>query len=685
MNYYEVSVKFNRKEGVFWSTDETLPFPDSKEDNEKRFYKNFCKEINEHFDMETDVRTDVYAYYANEGIVKFIFEADINEAHQGVVEKAIRTAFKDKYDQVEISTSKAKEITCESYYKLGKNAEKNDYIDDFDDEEIDVFRNDCHPYKIKEELISEKKYDLDELLLQAKETLVDETFIDEINRIYSTDNEKKYYGNPVHYLFTVTNRDSVGNMINLLGRALLVNKRLVGRRITKIGELEEHCYNEDEFEQTIARSAGNIVLLEMDGTYEDHGNYANSFHMVMEYINKLFKKYQRNTLFVFVKNLDHPGFADPLMEMIVENAQIIEIKEGGGSTEQAMEYIKRLACKDGQPVNEDELRKILSNRKFVKVGEAHELYNKCFSNALMYKVYKAYQSCPRVKIAEKKQLVAPYEELQKMIGLSEIKKVIDFIINNAKIQKIRSDKGIDNLGTSLHMVYTGNPGSAKTTVARLLAQILAKERIIDRADIVECGRADLVGKYVGWTAKTVKAKFKEAMGGVLFIDEAYSLVEHWEGSYGDEAINTIVQEMENHREDVIVIFAGYPEKMKDFLDRNEGLRSRISFHLDFPDYKSDELVQILKLMADQRGLILAPGVTDKCKEIFDDAVKQKDFGNGRFARNILEQAVMSQADRLAKEYKGKKISRTTLVRLKSEDFNATSYKHSDNKMKIGFA
>ena len=202
-----------------------------------------------------------------------------------------------------------------------------------------------------------------------------------------------------------------------------------------------------------------------------------------------------------------------------------------------------------------------------------------------------------------------------MVGLSEIKKIVDEIIDNAHIQKIRSEMGMDSYKTSLHMVFTGNPGSAKTTVARLIAQIFLKEEILDTGKYIECGRADLVGKYVGWTAKTVRSKFREAKGGILFIDEAYSLVDD-SNSFGDEAINTIVQEMENHRDDVIVIFAGYPDKMKDFLNKNEGLRSRIAFYLDFPDYNADELTEIIKLMADKKGYKLDKKIESTCHEIF---------------------------------------------------------------------
>lgn len=315
----------------------------------------------------------------------------------------------------------------------------------------------------------------------------------------------------------------------------------------------------------------------------------------------------------------------------------------------------------------------------------NEIYNKCFSNALMYRIYKAYKTCSYLKPDDRKKYSEPYEELQKMVGLTEIKKVADSIISNAKIQKLRSDKGMDTFKTSMHMVFTGNPGSAKTTVARLLGQILAKENVIDKADIVECGRSDLVGQYVGWTAREVRSRFKQAEGGILFIDEAYSLVDD-SHSFGDEAINTIVQEMESRRDDVIVIFAGYPDKMKEFLDKNEGLRSRIVFHLDFPDYNANEMVQILKLMVNQKGMTIEPGAIDRCEKIFERAVNHKDFGNGRFVRNLLEQAMLAQSSRLSNGNKGKNISRKALTSLVSEDFDVNVCKqYSEKKMKIGFS
>ena len=197
---------------------------------------------------------------------------------------------------------------------------------------------------------------------------------------------------------------------------------------------------------------------------------------------------------------------------------------------------------------------------------------------------------------------------------------------------------------------------------------------------VKCDRDEAFSIFF-WEAEKGKAR-----GGVLFIDEAYSLVDD-SNSFGDEAINTIVQEMENYRDDVIVIFAGYPEKMKEFLAKNEGLRSRIAFHLDFPDYKADELVGILKLMAEKKGYKLSNDIEAKCLNIFEMAVNQKEFGNGRFARNLLEQAMMAQSKRITKEYKGKKVSRKALSTLKVEDFevNVSKQLQKDTKYKIGFA
>jgi SpoVK/Ycf46/Vps4 family AAA+-type ATPase len=234
------------------------------------------------------------------------------------------------------------------------------------------------------------------------------------------------------------------------------------------------------------------------------------------------------------------------------------------------------------------------------------------------------------------------------------------------------------------MIFTGKPGSCKTTVARLLAKTLKEEGVLETGEFVECGRADLTARYVGWTDKTVRAKFRQANGGILFIDEAYSLVEE-DGYYGDEAINTIVQEMENHREDVIVIFAGYPDKMQRFLEKNEGLRSRIAFHVSFPDYNADELMRIFAKMLEDRGMKTTGAAKEKVLGYCKMVVTQENFGNGRFVRNLIEQAVMKQSSRLFDRYKGRVIPKDRLLMLETEDFEIENMIPSKQRTrKIGF-
>jgi len=238
------------------------------------------------------------------------------------------------------------------------------------------------------------------------------------------------------------------------------------------------------------------------------------------------------------------------------------------------------------------------------------------------------------------------EELSAMIGLTSAKSVINKALAAGKVKKLCMEKNIPNNNMSFHMVFTGNPGTAKTTVARLFARILKEERILATGNFIEAGRADLIGKYEGQTAPLVKKKFMEAQGGVLFIDEAYSLSDSHRNSFGDEAINTIVQEMENHRDDVIVIFAGYPKPMDEFLERNPGMKSRIAYHVDFEDYTVDELYEICKLMLKDRNLTATSDALIKLRENLEAGSKIPDYGNGRYVRQLLEDTVANRNTRI---------------------------------------
>ena len=240
------------------------------------------------------------------------------------------------------------------------------------------------------------------------------------------------------------------------------------------------------------------------------------------------------------------------------------------------------------------------------------------------------------------------KEFDEMVGLASAKNVLNKAIADFKMKKIYMDRGLSKETPSLHMVFSGNPGTAKTTAARLFAEILRDEKILPSGVFVEAGRADLISNHVGGTARLVKKKFRDAQGGVLFIDEAYSLCDDRENSFGDEAISTIVQEMENHRDDVIVIFAGYTDKMQAFLDRNPGMASRIAFNVKFEDYTTDELCDITKLMLSRKQMTLTDEAMEKLRDAYENASKDSSFGNGRFVRKMLEEAEMNLAERVLK-------------------------------------
>ena len=259
------------------------------------------------------------------------------------------------------------------------------------------------------------------------------------------------------------------------------------------------------------------------------------------------------------------------------------------------------------------------------------------------------------------------EKLSAMRGLGNVKAVLRRFIATRQLSKLREEKGLAPLAGSMHMCFMGNPGTAKTTVARLLADILAGRGLIKNRKVIECGRADVVGKYIGHTACLVKKKFDEADGGILFIDEAYALASDPDDhrDFGYEAVATIVQEMENRRGRVMVIFAGYAREMEQFLMMNPVMPSRIAEKVYFDDYSPMELMGILKDMAAEKDLTLSKGAIAAAAEKLTDAVKAPAFGNGRYVRSLLEKATGNMACRVMD--KNRHTERDLKV-LEAEDF-----------------
>jgi len=245
----------------------------------------------------------------------------------------------------------------------------------------------------------------------------------------------------------------------------------------------------------------------------------------------------------------------------------------------------------------------------------------------------------------------PYQELDELIGLGSVKKEVRSLANFVKVQKQREAQGLKTAKVSYHLVFYGSPGTGKTTVARIVGRIYKDLGVLKKGHTVETDRAGLVAKYMGQTAQQTDTVIQKALDGVLFIDEAYSLVpEGGNGQdYGQEAISTLLKRMEDYRDRLVVIIAGYKNEMQRFIDSNPGLQSRFNRYIDFPDYTGMELADIFKMYMKKNQYTLAPDAEAFLKEQFEYAVAHKDrnFGNARYARNVFEKTIQQQANRLA--------------------------------------
>ena len=568
-----------------------------------------------------------------------------------------------------------REITSSDLKAQLRKASRNDFIFDSDEIEIGLsIPSESKRGKTRtREIIADEDISEEEIISRCSSIALGADLRKEIERIFAKKNAS-FIGHPVHYAFISDDLDDAENGIRLLVSALHKAGRLRSRRIALLRTAKRFgvrvtekptldTLEMDNYYKTIP--GGTIVLVPDELDYEtetaDHG-ICNVDDIASELV-----EHRRDCLTILVFGKNNLRSLEKL-KSVLGNIRIVDIKEIPFDAAIAKDMLKAKA-------ESDNLDCFSSLLKIVDEGgdrtyypaDLTNIYNDWLDNHLcdeFFSQYKDFESCAGIAPEIKGDA---FRDLDGLIGLESAKKVVRQAIDFNSFQiKYHTDMKQDEK-PSRHMVFTGNPGTAKTTVARLFAQIMKDNHVLSKGDLIEVGRKDLVGKYVGWTARLVEEAFNKARGSVLFIDEAYSLVDDRTGMYGDEAINTIVQMMENRRDDTIVIFAGYPDKMKAFLERNPGLRSRIAFHVDFEDYDENALMDIFHLMADRGNLKLDFGVDSKVRGIVRQAICLKDFGNGRFIRNILEKARMAQASRIM-SMDEKDVDDETVCTLTVDDF-----------------
>lgn len=582
---------------------------------------------------------------------------------------------------------KETEITINSYQSLISIAEKNHFIKDEDEhfEKIGFDRliGRFNRYNYKETILFDNLSKKD-IKKEIKNLLCEDTLLPEIERIYTPQKVKTNFGHPVHYLIQTDDSDIKNTMLKLLLVALNKNERIKSKRYSEVNYGPLSNIPGEGLNALYKASYGGTVVINYYNEENEENEFANSGLGVIGELCSIMKNYKKNVLTI----LCLPRISEQIKNLFYEQldkVSIIELNQEVVYTSRARQYLTQMAKNNNIKPDKELLDKIANSNKGYLTTELNKYFDDWFDKYLKTNVYTQYANVVSSykKEAKIKAKGSAYQTLTEMIGLTEAKTVINKALDYYKAQKLFASKGMPLSKNSMHMVFTGNPGTAKTSVARLFAQICKDNGLLSVGDLFEVGRADLVGKYVGWTAQTVRKKFKMAKGSVLFIDEAYSLVDNKDGMFGDEAINTIVAEMENMREDIIVIFAGYPDKMKAFLQKNPGLRSRIAFHIPFADYSGEELLNILELMAKNKNLVLDNKIKDRLLPLINTSLKEKDFGNGRFVRNLLEKARMNQASRLL-SFDIDSISEEDIFTLTNEDFEMPSQKQHSNKSRIGF-
>lgn len=674
MIFYKVVGKLNNPETYENGTERNM---------EIRNYAYSCREKFESFYQKYDKQ--LYCFISEIKSDKVVIGCILQDKYMFDI------ALADFLNWLELKADRllTEEITLKAMVSLLRMAERTCFIEN-DTDVLDLFGLSClfnmrRSFRFSESLCKNDK-DKAQILEQADKLLSREVLIPEIERIFRGAKSDCVKGHPVHYVIESESKEFVNTALEIVLSSLYQNNRISNKRYCSFEVTNKTWFMDDDLDRLYQSCENGTMVLSYSLDDDGDGDYAsNSGAEIIVRLCEIMKKYRNKVLTVFC----FPKSCEKFKSIFYENlsdVSLVELSEQVVFEEKAKEYLTQLAKDDNLTADTALYNALEYDGRGYTSAELKREYNRWYDKKLKSEIYPQYSELENAgkKLSESKPKGSAYDELGRMIGLDRAKAVIKQALDFFKAQKIYKEKGLVLERPAMHMVFTGNPGTAKTTVARLFARILKENGVLSRGELFEVGRADLVGKYVGWTAQIVKEKFKAAKGSVLFIDEAYSLVDDRSGMYGDEAINTIVQEMENNREDTIVIFAGYTNEMERFLQRNPGLRSRIAFHIPFDDYTTPELCSITNLIAEKNGMKIADEATPRLEKIFDIARQRSDFGNGRYARNVIEKAQMKHAAALV-NMDIDAVKRDDIFTLRSEDFAFPECDSEKNTQMIGFA
>ena len=476
-------------------------------------------------------------------------------------------------------------------------------------------------FSVKEEEIKisesneEELIDIDNLYLDNESKNLLKQIIDYMDK-YSKKEESNYIN--FNIFLEGENEDTINKLTNLLSNKIKQN-HYTDKISSKIFSLYE--LNNKADINKIYQENGLILLKDLNSFLMQDENNKKMFFF--NFINNL--KNHKITILCGNKNdLDLFTSFDHRLNNYF-NFRIIEV----------MPSIQDIYNEISEKVSIDDSLKVTLLDYITKTNKEINNYPVYRDNLVNYLSF--HKKVPEIR--EAKTMDEVFMELDSLVGLTDIKKVLRDLVNLISL-KDKSDLNIASV--NLHMLFLGNPGTGKTTVARLLADILYNLGYIKENKLIEVSSKDLVAEYVGQTAIKTHSVIERALGGILFIDEAYSLSSK-NNSYNDEAIATLIKDMEDNRDNLVVIFAGYTKEMNDFIESNSGIASRIGYTLNFKDYTSEELLDIFKLMVKKAGFKITDNALNKALEVINMNKNVENFGNARFVRNMYEKTVIKHA------------------------------------------